>query len=316
MSNTTEISRTCLIVKTHVGLWAGNLTDRELSVWIDKQRKAETGSYKANVKLFKTDPKFRRMLASWRRLRTFVDEQTISWSHGMRIMRAIKYDKFRADYRHLVEIAEADTAEFFEPAYYREAINADRTRLGEDFNPDYYPPADYLRAKYWQWLEVEQLPKTGFQIKGMPKALADELSEAVQQQADARIARASNKAWQRTHQAISHLIDKLDNYKVGEAAEANGGRSYFQDNLIDNLAELCDILPQINITADPALDKVGERLRAEVVEKFTVEGLKDSEGMRAQAAKRARKLLSTVEKNTIKPEDEDEADKLAAMSAI
>ena len=58
----------------------------------------------------------------------------------------------------------------------------------------------------------------------------------------------------RLYEAVQHLADRLTAYKVtGEGVEHP-----FRDTVVTNLVKLVDVLPKLNITNDPELERLAE----------------------------------------------------------
>jgi len=77
---------------------------------------------------------------------------------------------------------------------------------------------------------------------------------------------------------VSHLAERLQAYKVTGA----GVEHPFRDSVVTNLVKLVDVLPKLNVTADPEL----ERLAAEVHASLLVDPqeLRKSESIRTEIA--------------------------------
>ena len=125
--------------------------------------------------------------------------------------------------------------------------------------------------------------------------LAAEEREKIKADIENRLTEATREAardlWKRLHKAVAHVSERLsDKDKI------------FRDTLIANLRSLNEVLPALNISGDPEL----ERLRAKVAGKLlTVEphALRDDERKRASTARAAKSLLKEIEQHTDKDPD-------------
>jgi hypothetical protein len=91
--------------------------------------------------------------------------------------------------------------------------------------------------------------------------LGDEEKERIKRQitaaVEASLQVASRELWQRLYEAVSHLAERLRPYKVtGEGVEHP-----FRDSVVTNLVKLVDILPKLNVTQDPELERLAAQVR-------------------------------------------------------
>jgi hypothetical protein len=64
-----------------------------------------------------------------------------------------------------------------------------------------------------------------------------------------------------TREAVSHLAERLQAYKVtGEGVEHP-----FRDSVVRNLVKLVDVLPKLNVTGDPELERLAAQVRASLL---------------------------------------------------
>jgi len=59
-------------------------------------------------------------------------------------------------------------------------------------------------------------------------------------------------AWNRLHDCLSHMSDKL----AGEE------KQLFRDSLVGNAVQLCDLLTRLNVTSDPKLEACRKKLES------------------------------------------------------
>ena len=138
-----------------------------------------------------------------------------------------------------------------------ELVEEAKVRLGGLFRPGDYPPPDELRSKFSFETKVMPLPDAGeFRV-----ALGDEEKEHIKRQitaaVEASLQVASRELWQRLYEAVSHLAERLQAYKVTE----EGVEHPFRDSVVTNLVKLVDVLPKLNVTADPELERLAAELQ-------------------------------------------------------
>ena len=115
--------------------------------------------------------------------------------------------------------------------------------------------------------------------------LGDEEKERIKRQitaaVEASLQVASRELWQRLYEAVSHLAERLQAYKVtGEGVEHP-----FRDSVVTNLVKLVDVLPKLNVTGDPEPERLAAQVRASLL--VDPQELRKSESTRSETAKAA-----------------------------
>jgi len=156
-----------------------------------------------------------------------------------------------------------------------------RVRLGGLFRSEDYPAADELRQKFSFETKVMPLPDAGdFRV-----TLCDEEKERIKRQitatVEASLQVASRDLWLRLYEAVSHLTERLQAHKVTN----DGVKHPFRDSVVTNLVKLVDVLPKLNVTGDPELERLAAQVRASLL--VDPQELRKSESVRTEIAKAA-----------------------------
>ena len=174
---------------------------------------------------------------------------TLPWQDGVRLVNPLALE----EYQEAMEKAETgywaavDAFIYNAPHLVKDAEQV----LGEYFRDSDY--ADLCREAFDFSVSLQPMPhddqfKEVSTIIGIEKAqeLADELITKQSEQWTA----ATRDVWNRVHGALKHASDKLH----------HGLRLH--DSVLDNLQELTDLLPLLNITNDPDLEQARRELSA------------------------------------------------------
>ena len=160
-------------------------------------------------------------------------------------------------------------------------IEQARTRLGGLFRAQDYPSRDELRAKFSFETKVLPLPDAeDFRV-----TLGDEERDRIRRQISAAVEASlqvgSRELWFRLYEAVQHMADRLAAYKVSE----QGVEHPFRDTVVTNLVKLVDVLPKLNITNDPELDRMAEQVKGSLL--VDPKELRKSESVRLETAQAA-----------------------------
>jgi hypothetical protein len=205
---------------------------------------------------------------------------TLPWDdNGYRVLPSAAYmdhtKKMRELSNQFTPAVEALAREF------GNLVEQAKVRLGGLFRPEDYPAADELRSKFSFETKVIPLPDASdFRV-----TLGEEEKERIKRQitaaVEASLQVASRDLWQRLYEAVSHLAERLQAYKVtGEGVEHP-----FRDSVVTNLVKLVDVLPKLNVTGDPELERLASQVRASLL--VDPQELRKSESIRSETAKNA-----------------------------
>jgi hypothetical protein len=67
----------------------------------------------------------------------------------------------------------------------------------------------------------------------------------------------------------------------------------FRDSLVDNVRDLVDLLPRLNVTADPVLDNTAQKMR-DMLCAYDAQLLREDTNLRHTVAKSADEILSAM----------------------
>jgi hypothetical protein len=224
--------------------------------------------------------------------RTFVYEQTLPWSdEGYRILTAANYLPFTQSMRAKIASIEKADQEFI--SRYPEYIEEAKVRLNSLFNPLDYPDTSKIGKYFSVSIQFSPLPTSqDFRVN-----LSSEDIEAIQRDIELRVKDATQEAvkdlWNRLYENVSHMVEKLSEPEA-----------IFRDTLINNIKDLCELLPRLNLTDDPDLNRMGKEIKDRLTN-FSPEELrpnatkdnlekKDREMNRRQTAQEAKKILDEM----------------------
>ena len=212
---------------------------------------------------------------------------TLPWDdNGYRVLPSAAYmdhtEKMRELSKRFTPAVEALAKEF------GNLVEQARVRLGGLFRSEDYPSPDELRSKFSFETKVMPLPDAGdFRV-----TLGDEEKERIKRQitatVEASLQLASRELWQRLYEAVSHLADRLHAYKVTD----EGVEHPFRDSVVTNLVKLVDVLPKLNVTGDPELERLASEVRASLL--VDPQELRKSESIRSETAKNATAIANRM----------------------
>jgi acetate kinase len=113
---------------------------------------------------------------------------------------------------------------------------------------------------------------------------SDELRR-IQQDVEQRVQQSARVAmqdvWQRLHDRVAHMADKLSDPKA-----------IFRDSLVENAREICAILPRLNFTDDPDLERMRQEVEATLLKH--PDALRNDPVLRQDTATQAKRIMDAM----------------------
>ena len=277
---TPSLSQRAMLVQLSVGGWTGRKQDKRVTAETvtAKNAAADAGNWMTRI----VPPATLAAIKSIENAaRNYVYEVTLPWANnGPRILPSALFMEFTAKLRDF-EFQFRQQVEAFLTVY-PQIVEEAQTRLGDLYDGSKFPTVGKLRDAFSFSLAITPLPDAKDFRVDLSDEIVAEVQANIQQQASSALQNAMQEVWQRLYDAVEHIASKL--------ADAKGK---FKDSLIGNLVELLEILPALNITNDPALD----RLRREAAQKLgnqDPQTLRDNPAVRADAANAAADILKQM----------------------
>lgn len=223
--------------------------------------------------------------------RTFLYKHSSPWSHKGEVLFPCVFYKKIMDAQREHSIINEDLVTEFLNNYETYKTDA-RARLNGLYNPADYPNIEKLTRKFKWALDFEPVPDSGnFQIDLADIDYQDIVKNLVLSN-DTAVKKAMADVWQRVFDAIKSLSDKMkEKRKDKKGADMS---PVFRDSIIENIKDLVDILPGLNVTDDQALESARQDLINDLAD-IEPGDLRESEDMRKDTAKKADAILNKIE---------------------
>jgi hypothetical protein len=216
--------------------------------------------------------------------------RTLPWlDEGARILPAAGFEAYSNAMRDLRHAFEAAVAAFV--AAYPSYVDDARVRLNGMFDPADYPEASEIADPFAFGVRILPVPDAADFRVDLADAQADEIRAAIESAARDALANATRDAWSRVAEVTGRMVERLNAFKPGGP---NGrAENVFRDSLVENVRELASILPGLNLTNDPALARIAERMESDLCQHDAAD-LRESDVLRRDTAKAAADILAEV----------------------
>jgi len=214
---------------------------------------------------------------------------TLPWrDSGDRILSSAGYFQYSETMRRIQQ--EWETAVDTFCANYPQFVQDARVKLNGLFNEADYPKLAEIRGKFSFKFEVLPVPAADDFRVNLGDAEITRIKTQIADAAEQQMQRAMRDVWQRMHDVIAAMSDRLKVFK----RNPDGSTEHpFRDTLVSNITDLLDIIPVLNLTSDPAITQFADEMRAGLT-KYSAQQLRDAEYARTDTAARADEILNKM----------------------
>lgn len=278
------LSRKATLLAMSISQWTARKLDKKVTKETNAKYNASKDAGRFNKLLIEAEH-LKKITTLVSEARTLHYSMTKPWSdQGLRILPNMLHaefsEKFRVIQRDFNDAVDKFVAEY--PGF----IEKRKADLNGMFNPEDYPSPSEIRSKFK--LEKQLLPFPD--ADDFRSNLDPETTEAIRKELVADTANVIDNAMKDNAEQIitivGHMASKLKDYGEGKR---------MHDSLVENVRELAKVLPAFNLTNDPKLDAITNRIRNELCGE-EAETLKDDAKVRATVAKSADDIVRQVQK--------------------
>lgn len=274
------LSEKALLVTLNISQWQGKALDRRASVDVVQRNGAATGTARVNKTLLPSAASLDRVHKLSAAMRTKYYDLTLPWAEGLGIIRTDAYLNFcnvmngmQYEWLKAVRAFEADY-----PARYEES----KTLLGNLFNASDYPHPDNIRSKFRVDIGFIPVPDNKDWRIDVGAEEEDELRRQLAERVAESEGRAMQAAWERLFKVVEKAHERLSNPE-----------NIFRDSLIENAREICAVLPSLNISDDPNLERMRQELERGLCQ-CDPDVLREDEGERAVVSDHLAGIMSKM----------------------
>lgn len=217
--------------------------------------------------------------------------RTLPWlDDGARILPAAAFLPYSEEMRRIRMEFETAVSDFV--ADYDVRRDESRRRLGSLFSEADYPNRDEIRARFSFSFRVLPMPSAADFRAEISDYQAQAIRDQIETDMRAALRTATLDVWQRIADVTGAMVDRLSAFKPGNGTDRATG--IFRDSLVENVRALVAILPTLNLTADPHLSALTDRMAAELC-RYDAPALREDEGARDETRKAAEAIFADVQ---------------------
>lgn len=276
-----RLSEKALLVSMNVSQWSGRRFDRDVSAEVNASKAATSNAGRFNKMLLPDCAELAEVHRQTSSLRNWFVEKTMPWMNdGARITPSSSYLDFTSEFRRR-EAEWQKAVDALIAAYPGLKAKAPQ-QLQSMYNPDDYPTAYELRAKFSMAIRAFPLPdKEDFRVELDPATLAALKDSMADVEGD--LARSVvTECYQRLGKAVGAMADRLGDPDA-----------VFRNSLTENLAEAVSALKDLNICGDQKLEDMRRRIERTLTG-YTADELRNDMAARKTAAVTAKAAVEDI----------------------
>lgn len=205
--------------------------------------------------------------------RKTLEVQTAPWSKAGRILTAVNYEKVSEEMQQH-EAAFWEGVEAF-LSHVEEHMEEARQKAGTLYDDqDYEVDMEELRGKFGFEALFLPLPSENDFRVNLSQVELDRIKEQLTNSMDASYSHAIKEPWQRLYKVTRIMAERLQAFDSKETKTIRSA-------IIDNVQELTDILPALNLADDPELLKMAQEAQ-ERLATHSAKELKEDASLRKQ----------------------------------
>lgn len=278
-----------MLVDFELRSWSGRQTDAAASSELITSKGAARDSGRFVKYLFASaDQELTAVHQAGAALRHFVYRNSLPWSsntdgakRGERLIPAVKAIDFltqlsnvKADYDRAVQIL---------VSVWDERVQQAQASLGQLANPNDYPRADQVAARFGVSVDLRPVPSiSDFSRVNVPPPLIEALGQRYAASEGKLVANAYDDLKGRILKEIQRMATQLGKAAAGE-------KTRLHETLNSNLQELVGMLRDMNITKKPELAALADKIEQQLLS-VPVETFRNSQPKAAEVAKAAQSL--------------------------
>ena len=275
------IQEKAMLAAIHISVWTATKHDKDVSRQVADQHGAHESAGRYHKKLLQQAAKLDAIRTLAGQIRSHVYKITLPWSdEGYRILPASLYFQLAEQMKDFERQFYTAVDEFL--TEYPTYIEQVRPTLNGLFRPEDYPEAQIIREKFELRLEILPIPNGDDFRVALSEEQRARLSREIDQQVRQSLEKGTQELWRRLRKLVEHMVTRL---------QQPDGRLYA--SVVDNIVDLINVLPDLNLTNDPALNAFVDEIRVRLCAASAKE-LKGNDLLRATTAQEAAEIATRL----------------------
>jgi len=275
----TQITEKAMLVRLHIKQWSARKNDKKVTHKVEQTYNAQNAG-RFNKRLV-AEEAIKKVAKTANESRKFHYDNTLPWGDdGTRILLAKNYLPYTSKMQELKSGFEVTVNEFI--ANYGALVEDARERLKGMFDPGDYPDESRIQKKYAFEVSIDPLPSEADFRVTLQGEEVDRIKEQIKTRNESAYQEAMADVWQRLYRNVKHMADRLQ--------EADG---VFRNTLVNNLCDLCALLPRLNLSDSQELEEMRRTVEKKLC-RYEPQELREDQQKRSRVATDATAILDVM----------------------
>lgn len=282
----TGLQSKALLVNVNISQWSGRKHDKKATREVEEAHNAQSGEAGRFNKMLTSKEFLAEVMKAAGAARTFLYENTLPWGdNGDRLLPSANYfdfvngmGKYENDFYTAVSKAES--------AFDSMLIEAE-TRLNGLYNSQDYPNKLEFRSKFNFRTCFMPIPDAADLRLDINQTEVNVLRQSIESEMSNRLAASVANIWERVKEQLDHMKERLT--AVSKDKDGSDKPATFRDSLFDNLKDIIDLLPKLNVTNSPDVNAICEDLKGLLIDPDKV---RESATIRSRKAEEVNAILN------------------------
>ncbi len=244
-----------MLVDLTTRAWGGRITDYAVTAkaLTDAGAREGSGSF---IKALLPKEALRTIKSVQSKARQYHRENTLPWDDGgVRILSVSDYDAYTSTMDKFIDsmvVARRDLVD-----KYGEYVDEARQQLGQLFEPSDYPDVETIENAFDMEYQIMPIPSGQHIMFNIGKAETQKLQNRITDALQEKLSEANRDLYMRLDGAMDRIVDRMTETDDGES-------KIFCRSMIDQVGDLVEIVPRLNLTGDPALAKLCDQIKEKI----------------------------------------------------
>ena len=248
----TFLESQAMLVGLEIGKWSGRKTDKNVAAEVVTMKNADDGVVSVSKRVVPSEAlaKLTKITNTSRKFHKF---HTVAWGDdGKRLLPVGKYewyknkmDEFKIEFEDL-------KIEFMKS--YSDWRDKAKVGMGDLYNEGDYPTLDEIeRMTYFDWT-VNPVPSSNNLVMKLGQNQIKDIKDKIEKENNKRLRKVSEDLYTRIADAVEMVKDRL-------TVDENGKAAIIRQSVLDGLANVAEVVPELNVMGDDKLSKHCEEIR-------------------------------------------------------
>jgi len=291
-----ELATMAMLSALHVSVYSGRKFDKKATAEVAQWHKTDEKVGRYSKRLLPEDAhSFKLIGTKAAAARAIFNRNTLPWyDDGSRMLPSANFLPCTAEMR----AAESEFLAAIPPFIQEWPMLKARAKveLNGLWREEDYPSVEKLKKLFKMELKFFPIPD-GNDFRAQ---IRDEDLEAIKKQIDLDTKETLNESmkepYRRLFDGVAHMASRLNGAKTCPCRKCKGKEfksDDFNDSLVNNLVDMCEVLPRLNLTGDDDLEFLIEQVKANLTE-FKPDMIRGSEVLRKTLAQRAAEIQESM----------------------